>query len=177
MKKLLKILLVSGILFIIIIAIMFFHDLGSNEENLELYSHNPKNFNFKKPIEYLDYHQLDSLKRLKIETAKIEVIGSGYSGYDFYMWHRPIEKGEIYIKAFELTENSPISLEKLSSRTNNKIETTGKNFKLYHGFTVIDEGTFEEYYPVRFELWFKQDKTNQEKKLTEKKYLIDGWDR
>jgi hypothetical protein len=50
-------------------------------------------------------------------------------------------------------------------------------FELYKGNTVIEEGTFEKYYPVRFELWFKSAQDGTEKKLTEKRYIIDGWDR
>ena len=93
------------------------------------------------------------------------------------MWHRPTEKGEIYIKAFELTQNIQLSEWKLSNRTRNKISELGDNYKLYDGNTVIVEGTFKNYYPTRFELWFKSESSEIEKKLTEKNYVIDGWDR
>ena len=137
----------------------------------------PKNLTFEKPIEFLTNQQIDSLKKITVTEEKIVVIGDGYSGYDFYMWHKPTEKGEIYIKAFELTQNIQLSEWKLSNRTNNKISELSDNYKLYEGNTVIDEGTFEHYYPTRFELWFKSESSGIEKKLTEKNYVIDGWDR
>ncbi len=96
--------------------------------------------------------QIDSLKRIKVNDEKILVIGNGYGGYDFYMWHKPIEKGEIYIKAYELTQNVQLSECKLRNRTKNQILKLSNNYNLYKGTTVIDEGTFEQYYPTRFEL-------------------------
>jgi len=137
----------------------------------------PEGENYQKPVEYLNSKQTDSLKALKVDSEKIEIIGTGYCGYDFYMWHKPTEKGEIYIKAFETTENRRLSEWKLTNRTKNTITELSDNYQIFTGKTVIDEGTFEKYYPARFELWFKSAYDGTEKKLTEKFYLIDGWDR
>jgi len=60
---------------------------------------------YNKPIEYLNETQIDSLELITVNSEKILVIGSGYGGYDFYMWHKPTEKGEIYIKAYEISKN------------------------------------------------------------------------
>ena len=117
------------------------------------------------------------MRNLNVEQEKILVIGNGYSGYDFYMWHKPSEKGELFIKAYELTKNTRLSEWKLNNRTKNKISELSNEYKLYEGRTVIDEGTFENFYPTRFELWFKSESSGIEKKLTEKNYVIDGWDR
>lgn len=137
----------------------------------------PEGENYQKPTEYLNNKQLDSLKNLAVDSERIEIIGTGYDGYDFYMWHKPTEMGETYIKAFELTKNQRLSEWKLTNRTKNLISELSDDYKLFTGRTVIDEGTFEKYYPARFELWFKSEKDGAEKKLTEKSYLIDGWDR
>jgi 2-polyprenyl-3-methyl-5-hydroxy-6-metoxy-1,4-benzoquinol methylase len=87
-----------------------------------------------------------------VNEEKILVIGDGYNGYDFHIWPKPTEKWEIYIKAFELTQNIQLSEWKLSNPTKNKISELSENYKLYEGNKVIDEGTFEHYYPTRFEL-------------------------
>ena len=172
--------IIAIILFLIVLIVGWFVFGFFAIENEETKFYNieiPDSLNYNKPIEFLTNQQIDSLKKLKVLREKILVIGDGYSGYDFYMWYKPTEKGEIYIKAFELTQNVQLSEWKLSQRTNNEISELSDNFKLYKGKTVIDEGTFEHYYPARFELWFKSKSTGIEKKITGKRYVIDGWDR
>ncbi|MFV8226902.1 hypothetical protein [Christiangramia aquimixticola] len=166
------------ILIIVFVFWLFFEILNDNEDDKIYYGIEiPENMKFDKPIEYLSFKQIDSLHNLKVEQEKILVIGSGYSGYDFYMWHKPDDKGKLFIKAFELTQNIQLSEWKLSTRTENEITKLENNYKIYTGSTVIDEGTFENFYPVRFELWFKSNQSGKEKKMTEKNYVIDGWDR
>lgn len=177
--KILKIILISVGLLVLLAIGLFFGSIwnyswqDSKFYNIEI----PERENYQKPIEYLSNQQIDSLKSLKIDSEKIEIIGTGYSGYDFYMWHKPTEKGEIYIKAFEITRNQRLSEWKLTNRTKNTVTDLTDDFKVFTGRTVIDEGTFEKFYPARFELWFKSAMDGTEKKLTEKSYLIDGWDR
>ena len=178
MKIIKKIFLILAIIIgIVIISFIGLLSYDSYQEskfyNIEIH----ENLKFEKPIEFLTNSQIDSLKKLKVNDDKLIVIGSGYGGYNFYMWHKPIEKGDIYIKAFELTQKVRLSEWKLSNRTKNTITKLSNEYQLYQGSTVIDEGTFENFYPTRFELWFKSEKSDIEKKLTEKSYLIDGWDR
>ena len=177
--KILKIILISVGLLVLLAIGLFFGSIwyyswqDSKFYNIEI----PEGENYQKPTEYLNNKEVDSLKALTVDSEKIEIIGTGYSGYDFYMWHKPTEKGEIYIKAFEITKNQRLSEWKLTNRTKNTISELSDDYRLFTGSTVIDEGTFEKYYPARFELWFKSANDEIEKKLTEKSYLIDGWDR
>jgi hypothetical protein len=177
--RLLKIILISvGLIVLLAIGLFFGSIWYYSWQDSKFYDIKiPEGENYQNPTEYLNNQQVDSLKALKINSVKIEIIGSGYGGYDFYMWHKPTEKGEIYIKAFEITKNQRLSEWKLTNRTKNTITELSDDFKVYTGRTVIDEGTFEKYYPVRFELWFKSFQDGTERKLTEKSYLIDGWDR
>ena len=170
--------IITGIFLLFLAGFLFiiYDEMSYQEEITEIYDHDPSNFEFDKPVEHLEFRQLDSLKNLEVHASKIEIIGTGYSGYDFYMWHKPKEKGGLYIKGFELTNNQPISEIKLNERTRNEVDTVADTFLLYEGRTTIDEGTFEKFYPVRFELWFNPE-NGEEIKLTERKYLIDGWDR
>ncbi len=176
-----KILIGISSIIILFIGFLFwlFFEISNENKGDEIFNNIeiPENLKFEKPILFLSNRQIDSLKRIKVVQEKILVIGNGYSGYDFYMWHKPSEKGELFIKAFELTKNIQLSEWKLSNRTKNKILELSNEYKLYEGNTVIDEGTFENFYPTRFELWFKSESSGIEKKLTEKNYVIDGWDR
>ena len=172
-----------GILIIILLFIGFSfwlvfeisHDNDGDEKfyNVEI----PEKWNFEKPKLFLTNRQIDSLEKLHVEKNKILIIGNGYSGYDFYMWHKPTEKGELYLKAYELTQNIQLSELTIRNRTKNEITELGNEYKLFTGNTVIYEGTFENFYPTRFELWFKSESSGVEKKLIEKNYVIDGWDR
>ena len=132
----------------------------------------PENMRFEKPNKELGDFNINSLTK-----DKIEVTGNGYFGYNFYMWHKPTEKGEVFIKAIELTKNIILSEHELENRTKNEISQLSNNYVLYEGESLIYEGTFEQFYPVRFEMWFRSKETGTERKLAEKKYLIDGWDR
>ena len=131
--KILKIILISVGLLVLIAIGLFFGSISyqswqdSKFYNIEI----PKGENYQKPIEYLSNQQIDSLKALKIDSEKIEIIGTGYGGYDFYMWHKPTERGEIYIKAFEITKNQRLSEWKLTNRTNNTIRELSDDFKVF----------------------------------------------
>ena len=137
----------------------------------------PTGVNYEKPIDYLSQRQIDSIEKMPVDTNKILVVGSGYSGYDFYMWFKPREKGELYIKAYAEINNIRLSKQKLTNRTKNNILKPSNKYKLYKGNSVIYEGRLGKYYPARFELWFKSEKTGKERKVAEKIYLIDGWER
>ncbi len=137
----------------------------------------PEYLNLKRTIEYLNQNQIDSIKRIDVQKEKLEIFGNGYSGYDFYIWHKPTEKGEIFIKAFEITKNQRLSKEKIYNKTKTEITTIDTNFHFYQVNSLIYEGSLGKFYPARFELWFKSKNIGIEKKLIEKEYLIDGWDR
>ncbi len=178
MKQMKKVLITASVIIALLFGWIIIDLFNVNFQEKRFYNVQiPDNLNFDKPIQILTQSQGDSLENIKVNKATILVYGSGYSGYDFFMWHKPIEKGEIFIKAYELTQNIMLSEWKLTNRTKNKITKLSNDFDLFYGRTVIDEGTFEHYYPVRFELWFKSDSSGLEKKLIEKSYVIDGWDR
>ena len=49
-----------------------------------------------------------------------------------------------------------------------------KKFGTNDHFTIY-EGDWEKPYGARFEVWFKADNENEEIKLFEKNYVIEGW--
>ena len=42
---------------------------------------------------------------------------------------------------------------------------------------ILDEGNWDQYYAARFELWFRPDSGAPERKITEKVFRIQGWQR
>jgi hypothetical protein len=177
--KIVKIILISfGLLLLTFFGLYFGSNWYYSYQDRKFYDLEiPEGSDFHKPIEYLTLSQIDSLENIAVDTNKILIVGTGYTGYDFYMWFKPTEKGELYIKAYEITQGQRLSESKLTNRTKTIVSRLSDNYKLFRGNSVIDEGTFEKYYPTRFELWFKSEINGTERKLTEKSYLIDGWDR
>ena len=82
------------------------------------------------------------------------------------------EDGEVYLKAYEVTRNSPLSVDRLKARTLEKVEkgiqTVGKEFTIY-------EGDWGKYYAARLEIWFIPASGGPERKLKEKVFKVDGW--
>ena len=82
------------------------------------------------------------------------------------------EDGAVYLKAYEVTRNSPLSVGRLKARTLEKVEkgsrTVGKDFTIY-------EGDWGKYYAARLEIWFIPANGGPERKLKEKVFKVDGW--
>lgn len=86
------------------------------------------------------------------------------------------EKGTVFLKAFEVTKNDPLSMENLKSRSSLKVNAsdTIMHYRLKDDFTIY-EGDWSKPYAARFEMWFKSDTTGKETKLTQRIYKIEGW--
>lgn len=107
-------------------------------------------------------------------------VRNGFQGgmymYDFS--YGPLPAGEIYLKCFEATENIPLSVDRIRKASRVKIKPTKSFSKLVdkQEFSIY-EGVWDDYYAARVEVWFKDAKTKEEKKLVEKVYRVEGWQR
>ncbi len=164
------------IIFLIFIGIFFYYTY--QDHRFGTYEIPEKYEYLKKPIPYLNYAQKDSLHHIHKESNDLLVIGDGYSGYTFYSRYQPSSKGTLFIKGYETERNIELMPELLKDRTSIIIDATNNLYQLHSEETAIHEGTFDKFYPARFELWFQ---SNNEilpaVKIIEKEYLIDGWDR
>ena len=97
----------------------------------------------------------------------------GIYKYDFY--YGPLSSGEIYLKCFEVTENLPLSEERIAE-SKDIITPTSSFGKLVnrHEFTIY-EGDWGDYYAARIEVWYRDATTKEERKLLEKVYRVEGW--
>lgn len=109
------------------------------------------------------------------------ILRNGMQGgiYEGFLWCDPGEKGTIYLKAFEITKGTPLSAERLkhsSACVSGWSEDPNEQFCSGLYFTIY-EGEWDQFYGARFEVWFKPDKGGPERKLFEKNYRIQGWQR
>lgn len=132
--------------------------------------------------------QLEYNLPLSYESDKIEVVDSldiktylqiwndcqgGLYKYDFY--YGGLVSGEIFLRCYEVTSNTPLSEDRLIERRV-KISPQKQFGKVVNkqSFTIY-EGDWDDYYAARVEVWFKSSETNKESKLMEKVYRVEGW--
>jgi hypothetical protein len=106
--------------------------------------------------------------------------------YQYHFWTKRIEKGKVYLKAFELTNNDELSSESLQKRSETQVYNSTDMLKMFQRekqnsdldktFTIY-EGDWGKPYAARFELWFIPENGEPERKLLEKNYKIEGWQR
>lgn len=133
--------------------------------------------------------QLEYNLPLSYESDKIEVIDSldintylqiwndcqgGLYKYDFY--YGGLELGEIFLRCYEVTSNTPLSEDRLIEQSRVKISPQKQFGKVVNKQSfIIYEGDWDDYYAARVEVWFKSSETNKESKLMEKVYRVEGW--
>jgi hypothetical protein len=99
--------------------------------------------------------------------------------YDVFIRANPGEPGMVYLKAFEVTRGTPLSADRLTEKSNEWIGWSGDPSEQFFSNTniTIYEGDWGKPYAARFEVWFKPDSGATERKLFEKIYKIEGWQR
>ena len=126
---------------------------------------------------------------LPFESDKVEVVDSlehktflqiwndfqgGLYKYDFY--YGSLGPGEIFLRCYEVTSNTPLSEDRLIEESRVKISPQKRFGKVVNkqSFTIY-EGDWDDYYAARLEVWFKSTENNKERKLMEKVYRVEGW--
>jgi hypothetical protein len=113
-------------------------------------------------------HGADSLDLLKRGT-------DGY--YVSETWLNPGEPGMIYLKAFEATQGTPLSVDRIKLTTSEWIgwsDDPAQQFFSSSDFTIY-EGDHDKPYAARVEVWFVPDSRGQERKLIEKVFRVEGF--
>lgn len=91
----------------------------------------------------------------------------------------PGESGIVYLKAFEVTKGTPLSVARLKAASTTRMASSAnptEKFSAKAGFTIF-EGDWGKPYAARFEVWFKPDSGNPDRKLAERIFKIEGWQR
>ncbi len=104
--------------------------------------------------------------------------GRGGGGiYISEIWCNPGEAGQLYLKAFEITQETPLSESRLKGRSSEFVgwsENPEELFRSSFQFTIY-EGNWEQYYGARFEVWFTPLSGGPDRKLMESNWKIEGW--
>lgn len=117
---------------------------------------------------------------LRIGDPALELRNSFQPGlYDAYVWINPGEPGMVYLKAYEATQGTPLSANRLKESSNEWVGWSENPEELFLSNThfSIYEGDWGKPYAARFEVWFVPDSGAPERKLLEKVFKIEGWQR
>ena len=119
----------------------------------------------------------DSIRKA---SPSLDLVNSFQPGlYDSRIRANPGEPGMIYLKAFEITKGTRLSADRLKEKSNEWIGWSGDPGEVFFSNTTftIYEGDWGKPYAARFEVWFVPDSGGAERKLMEKVFKIEGWQR
>ncbi|QNR25405.1 hypothetical protein [Croceimicrobium hydrocarbonivorans] len=122
--------------------------------------------------------QPDSINQITKDQIDFEIVSQFLAGiYSYQAWLSNLDSGEIYLKAFELSHNDPLSGNSLALRSKMKVFNATDSFKLFRlsDHLTIYEGDWDKPYAARFELWYQSAKSQEERMLLSKNYRIEGW--
>src|SRR5262249_33219944 len=102
----------------------------------------------------------DSMKRGKPELSVLQASQPGI--YDVIAYVNPGEPGDVYLKVFEATKNTPLSPERIkwkSGKSGARIgwSSDAETVFYYTSEIIVYEGDWGIFYPARFEVWFVPD--------------------
>ncbi len=168
------------IVFILYGILLFFIETVDGDkwaDNLTI----PANIQLNNPIDLtMAYKRPDSMLSVTKTNTDLQLYNSFQPGlYEYDFWTGKIESGIIYLKAFEITQGYALSTDRLPERSSVRVYNATDSvmkFGTISDFTIY-EGDWGKPYAARFEVWFKPYKNGQERKLFQKNYKIEGWQR
>lgn len=141
----------------------------------------PNNISISEPINLnVGENRPDTINKMPLENFRLQLYNSFQPGlFEYDIWINSKESGLAYLKAFEITKNIELSFARLKKRSTIRIENTNDSIKRFgtKDIFTIYEGDWGKPYAARFELWFKPDNGGNERKIAEKNYKIEGWQR
>ena len=123
-----------------------------------------------------------------ITERKFLLVGE-HGVYRYMVYLPPMdEEGDIYLKMYEATTNLPLSEKVVKNRSNIHIlpSDTAVIYQMKENSSwledmreaiVINEGSWEDYYAARTELWFRPTNGGEERLVYSKIFRIEGYSR
>ena len=122
-------------------------------------------------------------------TERKFLLTGGHGIYRYMAYLPPMdEEGDIYLKMYEATTNLPLSEKVVKNRSNIHIlpSDTAIIYQMKENSSwsedmreaiVINEGSWEDYYAARTELWFRPTNGGEERLVYSKIFRIEGYSR
>lgn len=122
-------------------------------------------------------------------TERKFLLAGGQGVYRYMVYLPPMdEEGDIYLKMYEATTNLPLSERIVKNRSSIHIlpSDTAIIYQMKENSSwsenmsealIIDEGSWEDYYAARTELWFRPTNGGEERLIYSKIFRIDGYSR
>ena len=122
-------------------------------------------------------------------TERKFLLTGGHGIYRYMAYLPPMdEEGDIYLKMYEATTNLPLSEKVVKNRSNIHIlpSDTAIIYQMKENSSwsedmsealIIDEGSWEDYYAARTELWFRPTNGGEERLVYSKIFRIEGYSR
>jgi hypothetical protein len=129
----------------------------------------PKDIEFSVPLDTLPSDQEFELYNLILTYYLQPGI------YKYYTDYIPKETGYFYVKAFEIISNDRLSGTRM--KESSKVEVNNLEIKRHEGEFTIYEGDWGDKYGSRIELWYQPSNGNQEYKICQRNYIVEGWQR
>ena len=120
----------------------------------------PQEIEFDFPIDLTDAGGFASTRSDFIEERDhldFQLYNSFQPGlFEYDVWIQTDVPGEVYFKAYEVSKEIPLSVERLKDRSTTIIEATQDSIRKFSskGHFTIYEGDWGDPYGARFELWF-----------------------
>ena len=93
--------------------------------------------------------------------------------YSYHTDYSPSENGYLFIKVYEITSNDRLSEHRMKEKS--KIQVDIQTKTILEGEFTIYEGSWGDKYGSRIELWFQPSDGKNERKITERNYVVEGW--
>lgn len=107
-------------------------------------------------------------------------IRDGFQGgiyeYCFYI-SEALNVGEIWLECYEASKNKPLSAKRIRKESAQKVGPEDKETTTDLVEFTISEGVWGDYYLARIEVWYADSISHTSRKLTEKTYRVEGWQR
>lgn len=126
-----------------------------------------------------DIDSMNGIPSIQGQAGPIFEIYGRRGLYNSFIGVNPGEPGMIYLKAFDLVDSAILSEESLKSASNERVGWSEDPNTLFYSNTTftIYEGDFDRFYVARFEIWFVPDSGENQRKVLEKNFKIEGWER